>query len=247
MDIPRFFINSSNIQEKIVNIENHKDIKKIRSILRLKSGDLLILIDEDGKNYLSKILEIDKKHISTQIKQELKPNLDHQNAKNKPYIILAQSLTRSGKMSDIIRMNTEIGVREFVLFESQYSVSKLKQFKISKLIHLREIAKEATRQSEQNQIPQIHEPISFKNLLNYKKDLGLLFVARKSINVKFLKDIKSEIKKNKRILVVIGPEGGFTKEEQRLALEKNFQLVNLNFPILRTQTAGVVINSILLF
>lgn len=240
-DTPRFFITPEKIFHNKFVIEDPQDIKKIRKVLRLKEGAIIQLLNNQGQIFTAEIEKLKQSGITGIIRQT-----DQIQPKERPHIILAQSLTRAGKLGDIIRMNTEIGVEEFVPFESDYSVFKLDKFKASKLERWQKIAKSAAQQSERRKVPTIHNPISFEEMLKIDADHKLLLHSREIQDSVSLSETKKVIKNSERTLVAIGPEGGFSPEEVKQSQANEFQVIYLDMPILRTETAGIVVSSILL-
>ena len=107
------------------------------------------------------------------------------------------------------------------------------------------IAKEASKQCGRQKIPKVIEPMNFKNMIENisKYDIVLLlYENEKSITIKqVLQKLKKEGKKAYKIAIIIGPEGGFSKEEvSKLSEVENVQVVTVGARILRTETAGVV-------
>lgn len=247
-DIPRFFIPADKIFNGKFELEDPQDIKKIRKVLRLKQGDLIELNNNQGGIFTAEIEKLQKSDVKGIIKNESE-NIKNQTI-SKPHIILAQALPKGSKMDDIIRMCTEVGVDEFIPFENEYCVIRLKDLgdkRLSKKMQRWEkIAKEASRQSERNHIPVIHKPVSFQNLLDFKADHKLVLHSREENSDSDIHEVKNEIKPRETVLVLIGPEGGFSNIELE-SFPEDFKTIHLNLPILRTQTAGVVIAGILLY
>jgi 16S rRNA (uracil1498-N3)-methyltransferase len=240
--LPRLFVPSKNIESNIIEIKNKSDIDKIRQVLRMHKEDKLRVFDGKGQEYLAQIVEITKEQIICTIIEKLEiPEI------TKPQIILAQALTRSSKLEEVIKMNTEIGISEFVFFESDHSIVKCKDYKEKKIERFEKIAIEATRQSEQSSAPLIQSiPIKFNDLVNIEADYKLFLFERDTDKpCQFLQNDIEKLSKNVKILVIIGPEGGFSDREIEFAKE-NFTPLHLNMPVLRTETAGVVIASYIL-
>lgn len=238
---PRFFVEEKNIFKDKFYIDNKGDINKIRQVLRLEKGAKILMFDGIGNEHIGEIAVLRKDLISGEISEHIKVEIP-----KKPHIILAQALTRTTKIDDIVRMNTEIGVEEFVFFESEYSIVKLKDFRENKIDRWQTMAIESAGQCERVSIPEIHAPISFAELLTAEADKKLMLHSRKtenSINLNMLKDV---VANSKLTIIVIGPEGGFSPDEIQKGKTAGFEIVYLETPILRTETAGIVANSILL-
>lgn len=237
----RFFISTEGLDGGSFTLEDPKVIKHARKILRLKSGDVIELFDGKGGLYTAEISIITKNEIAGGIID------DNSVSQSGIEITLAQACPKGAKLDDVIRMNTEVGVDSFVLFESEYGVVKVDTLSQNKLDRLNRIAVDAARQSEQMFVPKIEVMRSFREIITTSEyDFMLMLYARPGISESSIYDIKNKLTETSRVLVLIGPEGGFSDIEVEQAKESGVELINLNLPILRTQTAGVVVNGILL-
>lgn len=244
-NLPRFYIADSDYLEGKFYLKDHNSLRHARKVLRLSKGDDVELFDGNGKAYLCKVELLTKELLIADLIKE-----QEEKKSSKPKIILAQSLPKAGKIDDIVRMNTEIGVSEFVLFESDHSVVKVEHYHESKITRLKKIIQEAARQSNNNFLPEVIGPIDFNNLLKLPADRKfILHTQSTDSNEKIDRDIsklKSSLKADESVMVCIGPEGGFSKGEIVKALENGFVILTLDLPVLRTETAGLVVCSYLL-
>lgn len=240
----RFFANEDKIKRGYYIIDDRKSCKYIRKVLRLKLGTEIIVFDGEGNEYLASLDFITTEKVSGKLLEELKSEETSEGTKF--YMILAQGLPRAGKLDDIIRMNTEVGIKEFYFFETEYSVVKVKDFTPERFARLDRLATEASRQSERSFIPKSHFPMTFAEILAIPADVKILLHSRETSGSKDLNEIKKKIKPDQQVLVIIGPEGGFSPKELELAEKNKIQIAYLNLPILRTGTAGIVACGILL-
>lgn len=247
---PRFYLSKSQINKKRFLLEDERSVRHMGLVLRMKVGDELILFDGEGKEYNATLGYLTKKQAAGVVQSEYEVELS-----NKMNLTIAQSLPRAGKLDDIVRMNTEAGVAGFLFFESEYSVAKIESFNNQKLDRLSKVALEALRQSEGIIIPNLEGAYTFQEAINQEGyDKKIILHSRNVKGSKNIVDIKekiySDLKKLKgakpRILLMVGPEGGFSPKEIKLALENNFEVAYLDLPILRTETAGIVASSFLL-
>ena len=237
--LTRFFLGDAQYAKGSYYLKDENILKHARKVLRLQKGSRVELFDGKGKTILSEIELLTKEVLVAKIIEE-KVSDDSK----KLHITLAQALPKAGKIDNILRMNTEIGVSGFVLFESDHSIVKKEHYKEQKIIRLNKIIQEASRQSRNDYIPQITGPIEFQKMLSTDSDRKIL-LHTDSAGEK-LSDIKMSLKKNSSIVVCVGPEGGFSKTEVQSALTKGFQIVKLDLPVLRTETVGLVVCSYLL-
>ncbi|MBP9758675.1 16S rRNA (uracil(1498)-N(3))-methyltransferase [Candidatus Dojkabacteria bacterium] len=241
---PRFLIASSEINNSKFKIFDKSQINKIKQVLRMQSGNRIVLFDGVGTEYVCELEIVSSDVVTGNI---LEKNIIEQNAKFN--ITLAQGFPKAGKIEEIVRMCTEVGVSNFVFFESEYSLPKVKDYKENKIERINKIIQEATRQSERSSLPRILELTSFNNLINKEetKTKILLSTHKEQPTVNFseikLKLIEDNIKE---VMLIIGTEGGFSPKELHTAKEKGVIISEMKLPILRTETAGVVAAGFLL-
>lgn len=234
--MPQFFINSSQKEKNTINITNSDDINHIANVLRSKNGDFLVLIDEAETLYSTRIVEIGKKLITTEI-------LSHEQSNRKLSInlTLAQSILKSNAQDYVIQKATELGTGEITPIITKYSVPKFanEKEKAAKVDKWQKFAFETCKQCERASAPKINPITSLKELL--KQDFNLKIACLERSTKLSLKSLLREIhpKKDDKILVVIGPEGGFANEEIKMFDDNDFKTVTLGNLILRAETAAV--------
>ncbi|OGI17280.1 MAG: hypothetical protein A2287_09345 [Candidatus Melainabacteria bacterium RIFOXYA12_FULL_32_12] len=237
--MPQFFISSENIVNNNILITSKNDINHIVNVLRLKKGDKLILTDPGSLIYETEISEIKPNSIETIILDKYEPtrklNID---------ITLAQSILKSQKQDIVIQKATELGVNTIIPFISQNTVVKLEseKDKNQKIQRWQKIAYESSKQCQRVTIPEISQIISINELIELNNFDVKLVCAEKDAQFsikKLLLQNKENIIKNSRILVIIGPEGGWDDKELQLFRSKNITLVSLGNLILRAETASI--------
>lgn len=237
------------------------------SVLRCKKCDRIIVIDGQGKAYEAQVTEIAKKHVFINILSETPtatlPSMDTESALN---LILCQGILKGEKMDLVIQKTTEIGVKEIIPLITERCIIK----KTKKVRRWQKIAEESAEQCGRTVIPTIHEPIEYRNALcvmsdEYKKFLlahhdlpitdyglnGFIFWEEGGISLKeaILKISVSSIHSltDSPIHILIGPEGGFTSNEVKLAEAHGFVRTTLGRRILRAETAAIVSLSLIQF
>jgi len=237
--MPQFFISSENIVNNNILITSKNDINHIVNVLRLKKGDKLILTDPGSFIYETEISEIKPNSIETIILDKYEPtrklNID---------ITLAQSILKSQKQDIVVQKATELGVNTIIPFISQNTVVKLEseKDKNQKIQRWQKIAYESSKQCQRVTIPEISQIISINELIELNNFDVKLVCAEKDAQFsikKLLLQNKENIIKNSRILVIIGPEGGWDDKELHLFRSKNITLVSLGNLILRAETASI--------
>ncbi|MCR2044959.1 16S rRNA (uracil(1498)-N(3))-methyltransferase [Anaerosalibacter massiliensis] len=237
----RFFIDKENISKEYITIEG-ENIKHIKNVIRLKEGDK-IEISSEGILYICNIYRIENKKVIAKI-------LHREFGNHEPpiSIILYQGLPKSSKMDFIVQKATEIGVKEIYPIITNRTVVKIDNNKKekNKVDRWNKISEEAAKQSKRDIIPKVNSVLSFKEMINILKDEENILVPYENQEGIGIKDIIKKIS-NKKIHVIIGPEGGFEEEEIEELKDIGSNTVSLGPRILRTETAGIVALSILLY
>lgn len=212
------------------------NVKYLTQVLRSSIGDELTLLDGRGKGYKGKINSIDKYKIEVQIIEAIEM------ATESPLeITLAQGIPKAEKMEIIIQKATELGIKRIIPLITQRTIVRIKS--PTSLERWAKIAISSAQQSGRSMVPVIEGIKEFKKYITQKfSGIGLIFNEGEKRGIKeFLKGLKGV----REITFLIGPEGGFTNEEVRSALEKGFISVGLGPRILRTETAAITALSIL--
>ena len=165
----KFFTPKENFIDKQAKILGD-DVKHLYKVLRLNEGDIIVLNNCDGEEFLARIRVITKQEVIVDVEEKLEIN-NESNVK----IYLFQGLPKAQKMDLIVQKGTELGITEFVPTLTERVDIKLKgEFK--KLDRLNRIALEAAKQSKRTIIPKVVEPISFDDALANMKTLDLVIV-----------------------------------------------------------------------
>lgn len=217
------------------------DVHHIVRVMRLDLGDQLICVHPEGKIAHCKIVEINK-----QITCEIQ-SWDYTNRELPVQVTLLQALPKGQQLDFIIQKGTELGASKFTLFTADRSVTKWDHKRASKrLSRYSRIAKEASEQSERNNIPHITFEERLATALTKLKNKPIIklfayeTMARKNSQDQHnLSHYLSQAKKGDEFIICIGPEGGFTKNEVNLLLAEDFKPIRLGRRILRTETASL--------
>ena len=164
-------------------------------------------------------------------------------------IHLFQGLPKGDKMELIIQKAVELGAFSIIPVETKRCVVKLDVKKAAKkVVRWQQIAESAAKQSKRMLIPEIHEVMTYKQALEFAKQLDVKLIPYElAKGMKETREILSEIKPGQSVGIFIGPEGGFEEEEVAKALEAGAHAITLGRRILRTETAGLAILSVLMF
>jgi 16S rRNA (uracil1498-N3)-methyltransferase len=215
--------------------------RHISTVLRLKTGDRICLADGAGHEAEAKIVAIGKDGIHV----EIGPSRHSPSIVGSPRITVCQGLPKGEKTDLILQKCTELGVAGIELFQGARSVTRLEDERLAKrLSRWERIVQEAARQSGREDIPAVGFSGSLGEALRSKGALLglLLWEGEEELG---LKKVLAGRAKPETISVVIGPEGGLTPEEAAEAVDLGYIPVSLGKRILRTETAGLAVVSIL--
>jgi len=202
-------------------------------------GSLVTLTDSEGNDFRGRALRF----------SEVEASIFIFNAFSSPTessleIILLQALPEKERMELIIQKATELGVSAILPFQSKRSISlKEREAKQKKAHRWQHIAIKAVQQSRRAKVPYVGKCQPFQEVLEDCREDGLkvLLWEKEGENLKgVLKQSHTQ-----KIYVMVGPEGGFTEGEVKLAKEKGFIPVKLGQRILRTETAAIALLGIL--
>lgn len=241
MTIPRLYLREPLEVGAVCDLPG-EDRRYVKSVLRFRKNDHLVLFDGSGFEYQALIREAGSDRLAVEI---LKKDF----IQNEIFrITLCQALPKSGKMDFIVQKATELGVDRIIPFHSVRSVLRLSGDKrVQKVARWRKIAIEAARQSGRVDVPKIGECVDFQEMIQSARQSPLRIIfweeeTRLGIR-KALRTSPADAAEN--MCVAVGPEGGFSKEEIGLAIEAGFQSVSLGRHILRVETAVLAILSII--
>jgi 16S rRNA (uracil1498-N3)-methyltransferase len=201
------------------------------NVLRLKSGDPVIIFNGLGGEYQATLEVINKKrvvvHIEAFSEKEVESVLD---------IHLASGMLRGEKMDLIIQKAVELGVNTITPLYTQFSQGRDSQMRIAKrLQHWQGIVVSSCEQCGRNRLPNLSAPMPFSQWLT-----TLPAIAHKIISDPDQKtEIDLEIQKSSNIVLAIGPEGGFSTQEITAAKAAGFVAMWLGPRILRAETAAI--------
>ena len=240
--MPNFFIKNSQIKDDRIEIIGELS-KHLRDSLRIKKGERIVCIDEEKNKYNVIITYVGKEMITGTIIEKSSHIKTHDVTIN-----LVQAIPKGPKFDYIIQKSTELGVSAITPVISERCVVRPeKEQAQAKLLRWRRIALEAAQQSNRRDVPEIKTPVTFTEFLTSYGKVDLKILLWEGEKEHGIKDILKNTKDVKSVAVVIGPEGGFSENEVKIAVEKGFTSVSLGESILRTETAPIVILSIILY
>ena len=214
------------------NIELPKDAARHIMVLRLSAGDTLTLFNGLGGEYQARITRIDRQRVTTEI-------VSHSSREAElPYrITLAQGIPEATKMDWIIEKSVELGVSDIIPLAAQRSVVRLDKDRAEKrLSRWQAIAISAAQQCGRNRLPHIASPVGTGEYLRQTTPSPrILFSPRATETLSEW----ARHQKPQNITLLIGPEGGFSPEEENMAEQQGVTFLSMGPRILRTETAGL--------
>jgi 16S rRNA (uracil1498-N3)-methyltransferase len=238
----RFFIDENAIKDACAVITGNLFCHMTR-VLRLKIGTRVLLSDGLGRRHVGVIESITKENLVVRLEES---TLEPERPPG-PFVTLYQGLPKGSKMEFILQKCTELGVDSLVPFVAGRSVAQLPQNReADRLERWRRIVTEAARQSHRTSIPELRPVIDFSELIaSANQSVKLLLWEEEKANR--LKSVLGSLPLPDSVAIMVGPEGGLSKDEVAAATEAGFIPVTLGSRILRTETAGIALLAVLQF
>ena len=218
------------------------DVNHIRNVLRMKPGETVRVSDGRGSCYDGVIEALQTDEIIVRLSGE-----KIESTELPVETVLFQGLPKSDKMELIIQKNTELGVSAIVPVATSRAVVKLDEKKAdNKVKRWNSIAESAAKQSKRTLIPEVRSVMSFKQALAEASAFDIkLMPYENAEGMAFTRKCIGEINTGAKVAIFIGPEGGFSEEEVAAASAAGFVPITLGRRILRTETAGMSVMSML--
>ena len=208
---------------------SNDDNYHIKKVMRMKLNDEIEIVD-NRETFLCKVISLEP------VKAQIIKKMDEDN-EMKIKVTLVQSLVNEQKIDYILQKCTELGIYSYYGFMATNSVIKENGKKDKKIERWQRIVKESSEQSKRNIIPKVVDIIDLNALIKLDADVKLLLTVNEKSN-----NVKNVLQDNRNcgtMIIVVGPEGGFTKMEEESLINSGFIPVSLGKRVLRTETAGV--------
>lgn len=241
----RFFVEPHQIDEEAHQIHiTGSDVNHISNVLRMKTGEELWISDGSKYEYRCTIESFEPDEVLLHIVYSQEPEYELPCR-----IYLFQGLPKADKMELIIQKAVELGAYEIIPVETKRCVVKLDGKKSAKkTARWQQIAESAAKQSKRMLIPNVHEVLTFREALKYAESMDIRLVPYElARGMQETKEILGAIEPGQSVGIFIGPEGGFEEKEIEAAIEGGAKPITLGRRILRTETAGLAILSVLMF
>ena len=241
----RFFVKQSQLNDTPIAISG-EDYNHMKHVLRLKRGEEVLLCDGGDKEYLCTITDynIEKEEVLLEIIDVFA------NARELPAkITLFQGYPKGDKLENIVQKAVELGVFEIVPVRMKRCVVKLDEKKAEKKVErLNTISLNAAKQSKRGMIPEVTRIMSVEEACRYAESMDYVLLPYENAEgMENARDIIKGACGKKHIGIFIGPEGGFEQTEVRKIEAAGGRILSLGHRILRTETAGIAVLSLLMF
>lgn len=241
----RYFIKGNQINNNIVTIDE-ADSHHIKNVMRMKENEHVIVCsldeNEESHTYLCSIVSLSK-NVILEINEEL-----YENNELLFNVTIAHGLVKRDKQEEVVRRLVELGAYAYLPVLMQRSVIKIDQSKRQFTNdRFERIVKEASEQSERNRLMKLLDIVTIKELINSFENYDLvLFASVASKNDLSLKE-QMKVSNAKNILVIVGPEGGFSEKEIELIESTKAKTMSFGKRVLRTETAPLYAMSVLAY
>lgn len=242
----KFFVKNNQINDNLIQIIG-KDVNHIKNVLRLQINEKIQICEtENLKTYVTRIINIQTDKILAEILEEI-----DQTTESSISMHIFQGLPKKEKMEQIIQKATEIGVSDITPVKMERCVVKLdEKSETKKIDRWQKIAEVAAKQSKRDKIPTVHCVVNLKNIYEKLEKYDIVIVAYEEETQTSIKQVLKTLDKDKQknIAILVGPEGGISKEEiEFLKTLPNTKTVTLGKRILRTETAPLVLASVIMY
>lgn len=222
----RFF---GKIEGKMAKVDG-EEFQHLKTVLRLKIDDEIIVLDGSENEFECKIVEMKKDAALCEIQR-----VEKCKALAQKNIVLFQALTKREKLELITQKAVELGVKKMLPFSSEYCVAK---DAIGKKDRLEKIVRGACKQCECSVPMEIGDTLKFSQMLKEAEKLDIVLFANERAGENF--DF-SKLKNFSNIGIIVGPEGGFTEKEKEEIARSGAESITLGRRILRSETASIVL------
>lgn len=212
------------------------DIHHIKKVMRMKIDDEIEVV-YNKQVYLCKITNFEPFAIDVICEKDENNELDIE-------VVIAIGLVQEQKFDLILQKLTELGVSKIIPLKMERSIVKLDDKKEQKkLVRWQTICKEASEQSHRNVIPEVTEVMTLKELVKQQADLKLVCCVNQEENL--INNYLQNLTKYAKMIIVIGPEGGISLNEEKFLNYNNFESISLGKRVLRVETAAFYVASVI--
>jgi 16S rRNA (uracil1498-N3)-methyltransferase len=220
-----------------------EETRHARDVLRLQSGDEIFVFDGVGREFQCSVQTITRTEAQVAVMAEVDPA----RPESPLDLTLAIALLKNEKFDLVIQKATELGVKRIVPLDTERGDVRLRDGTQKRLTRWRRIALEAAKQTGRAYVPEIDAPLDFNLMLRPAGEnqgiTRLMFSERAGKSL--AEATNSFSQQPKKIIALVGPEGGWTDDEIGRAREGLWQIVTLGGRTLRAETAAITVVALL--
>lgn len=239
----RFFVTPDQVGEDKIRIQG-SDVNHMKNVLRMRPGEEVMVSDGNNRQYRCRVEDYPEGEAVLAI---LEAGLVDTELPSRIYLF--QGLPKQEKMELIVQKAVELGVCQVIPVQTRRCVVKLDAKKAAKKVQRwQQIAESAAKQAGRGYIPSVSEVMTFQEALAFSEALDIRLIPYELADgMEGTRKILDGIRPGQSVGIFIGPEGGFEKEEVSRAVEAGAMPITLGKRILRTETAGIAVLSILMY
>lgn len=239
----RFFVTPDQVGEDKIRIQG-SDVNHMKNVLRMRPGEEVMVSDGNNRQYRCRVEDYPEGEAVLAI---LEAGLVDTELPSRIYLF--QGLPKQEKMELIVQKAVELGVCQVIPVQTRRCVVKLDAKKAAKKVQRwQQIAESAAKQAGRGYIPAVSEVMTFQEALAFSEALDIRLIPYELADgMEGTRKILDGIRPGQSVGIFIGPEGGFEKEEVGRAVEAGAMPITLGKRILRTETAGIAVLSILMY
>lgn len=239
----RFFVTPDQVGEDKIRIQG-SDVNHMKNVLRMRPGEEVMVSDGNNRQYRCRVEDYPDGEAVLAI---LEAGLVDTELPSRIYLF--QGLPKQEKMELIVQKAVELGVCQVIPVQTRRCVVKLDAKKAAKKVQRwQQIAESAAKQAGRGYIPAVSEVMTFQEALAFSEALDIRLIPYELADgMEGTRKILDGIRPGQSVGIFIGPEGGFEKEEVGRAVEAGALPITLGKRILRTETAGIAVLSILMY
>jgi len=239
----RFFVTPDQVGEDKIRIQG-SDVNHMKNVLRMRPGEEVMVSDGNNRQYRCRVEDYPEGEAVLAI---LEAGLVDTELPSRIYLF--QGLPKQEKMELIVQKAVELGVCQVIPVQTRRCVVKLDAKKAAKKVQRwQQIAESAAKQAGRGYIPAVSEVMTFQEALAFSETLDIRLIPYELADgMEGTRKILDGIRPGQSVGIFIGPEGGFEKEEVGRAVEAGAMPITLGKRILRTETAGIAVISILMY
>ena len=231
MSTTRLHVDGPIVVGRSVSLDDDR-ARYVSRVLRLRKGDEIVLFDGSGHEFRGSIATLGRNAASVDVTEETAVDRE-----SRLRVHLLQGISRGDRMDHVVQKTTELGVARVTPVLTEYSVVKLTSERAAKRVHhWRGIAASACEQCGRNVLPEIDEPVALRTALgDFVGQPGARIILQPAGN----SALGARQPDDDRLVLLVGPEGGFSDGELDLAEAAGFVATAFGPRILRTETAAV--------